>query len=352
MKFFLRLHLFTRSAGPVAATIFQRKFLKAIVCATLCLFIVSCDEDMTKKGALVPKTVDEDKSLPSLSVNGTQLHVETYGNRNDPLLIVLHGGPGADYRSMLKVQELAKQGFYVVFYDQRGSGLSKRESRGHYEGRDIVQLFIDDLDALIDHFHIAPRQKIFLLGHSWGAMLATAYINQNPYKISGAILAEPGGLTWKQTEDYLERSNKIKFFSEALNDATFVEQIFAGRSEHEVLDYKASFFSTYENAPGNTIGNPSNYPFWRNGAVVFSETIDYAEDRGFDFTTNLDKFTPPILFLYSEKNKAYGLGWADKVAAPYPNSEIALIKGAGHEMIYFAWDNFYPLAVSYLNQMK
>jgi proline iminopeptidase len=330
----------------------SRVILKSLLCIALCFCVISCEEDMTKKGALVPKTVNEDNRLPSLNINGTQLHVETYGNKNDPMLVVLHGGPGADYRSMLQVKELASLGFFVIFYDQRGSGLSKRESRNHYQGTDVVQLFIDDLDAIIEHFHSSSRQKVFLLGHSWGAMLATAYINQNPYNISGAILAEPGGLSWKQTEEYLERSNKIKFFSEALNDATFPEQIFAGRSEHEILDYKASFFSTYENAPGNTIGNPSNYPFWRNGAVVFSETIDYAEEHGFDFTTNLDKFTPPILFLYSEKNKAYGLKWADKVAAPYPNSEIAMVSGAGHEMIYFAWDNFYPLAKSYLNQMK
>ena len=57
MKLFLRLHLFTRSAGLVAATIFQGRFLKIIICAMLCLFIASCDEDMTKKGAVVPKTV-------------------------------------------------------------------------------------------------------------------------------------------------------------------------------------------------------------------------------------------------------------------------------------------------------
>jgi proline iminopeptidase len=350
MIFLSRRHLFNKLLKLEFD--FSRVILKSLLCIALCFCVVSCDEDMTKKGALVPKTVNEDKTLPSLNINGTQLHVETYGNKNDPMLVVLHGGPGADYRSMLQVRELAALGFFVVFYDQRGSGLSKRESRNHYQGTAVVQLFIDDLDAIIDYFQSSPRQKVFLLGHSWGAMLATAYINQNPYKISGAILAEPGGLSWKQTEEYLERSNKIKFFSEALNDATFPEQIFAGRSEHEILDYKASFFSTYENAPGNTIGNPSNYPFWRNGAVVFSETIDYAEEHGFDFTTNLDKFTPPILFLYSEKNKAYGLKWADKVAAPYPNSEIAMVRGAGHEMIYFAWDNFYPLAKSYLNQMK
>lgn len=325
---------------------------KGLFILLLSVTLISCEEDMTKSGALVPKTVDQDPNIPSLSVNGTLLHVETYGNRQNPLLIVIHGGPGADYRSMLQAKMFANNGFYVVFYDQRGSGLSQRESKSSYNGRDTVDLFIDDLDALINHFHLNANQKIFLLGHSWGAMLATAYINQNPDKVSGAILAEPGGLTWKQTEDYLERSNKIKFFSEALNDATYPEQFFAGRSEHEILDYKASFFSSYENAPGNSIGNPGHYPFWRNGAVVFDALLDHAEKYDFDFTTHLHKFPTKVLFLYSEFNKSYGLSWAEKVSAPYPNAELQLVKNCGHEILYFAWDDFYPLALTYLNKMR
>jgi proline iminopeptidase len=335
--------------------IFSKKlaFLcRALAIVFFSLTLISCEEDMTKQGALVPKTVDQDTSLSSLSVNGTQLHVETYGNRLNPLLIVIHGGPGADYRSMLQAKTFASDGFYVVFYDQRGSGLSKRENKSSYNGRDTVELFIDDLDALINHFHVNANQKIFLLGHSWGAMLATAYVNQYPDKVSGAILAEPGGLTWKQTEDYLERSNKIKFFSEALNDAIYPEQFFAGRSEHEIQDYKASFFSSYENAPGNSIGNPGHYPFWRNGAVVFEALLDHAEKYDFDFTTHLHKFPTKVLFLYSEFNKSYGPDWAEKVAAPYPNAELQLVKNCGHEILYFAWDEFYPLALAYLNEVR
>ncbi|MDL1892501.1 alpha/beta hydrolase, partial [Sphingobacteriales bacterium CHB3] len=56
---------------------------------------------------MVPLTVDQDPSLPSISVNGTQLHAETYGNPNDPMIVVLHGGPGSDYRSLLNCSKFA-----------------------------------------------------------------------------------------------------------------------------------------------------------------------------------------------------------------------------------------------------
>ena len=326
---------------------------KFIAMLTLGLWCTSCQKaSLSQPGALVPLTVDQNPSLPSRPINGTLLHVEDVGNPADPLLVVVHGGPGGDYRSMLHAKDLAKDGFHVVLYDQRGSGLSKREPASQYTSKAAVQLFIDDLGALIDHFQSNSNQKVFLLGHSWGAMLATAYINQHPERISGAILAEPGGLTWPQTSDYLSRSNKIKFFEEALNDAIFPEQFFDGCSDQEILDYKASFFSNYENAPGNSIGNAGPYPFWRSGAVAFDALIDNAERFSFDFTTQLQQFQPKVLFLYSQLNTAYGLIWAQKVSAPYPHVELKEVINSGHEMLYFGWNDFYPKALTYLNELK
>lgn len=332
-----------------------RKILSMIIrllFLALLLSIFSCGKDPATPGLLVPKTVDQDPSLPSLYINGTSLHVETYGNSSDPILVLIHGGPGGDYRSMLAAKAFADEDFFVIFYDQRGSGLSKREDRRQYEGADAIQVMIDDLESLIAHFQSVDTQKVFLIGHSWGAMLATAFIDQHPEKISGAVLAEPGGFTWTQTEEYLGRSNKILLFSEALNDAVYPEQFFSGRDEHEILDYKASFFSSLENAPGNTIGNAGPYPFWRSGAVVFSALIDNAEQYGFDFTTGLADFPVKVLFLYSELNTAYQLEWAQTVSAPYPYVQIKEIKGSGHEILYFGWPGFYAASLTYLNELK
>jgi proline iminopeptidase len=327
--------------------------MRKLLLAVSLIIQISCGvEDMATPGLLVPRTVDQDVNLPSLPINGTLLHVQSFGNPTDPLVVVVHGGPGGDHRSMINASQLATHGFYVVFYDQRGTGLSKREDKSQYESEDAIQLFIDDLDALINHFRVHDSQKVFLAGHSWGAMLSTGYVNQHPTKISGVILAEPGGFTWTQTQEYLSRSNHIKFFSEALNNAIFPDQIFAGRNEHEVLDYKATYFSSFENAPGNTIGNSGSYPFWRNGAVSFSGLIDNADKRGFDFTTDLNQYSTKVLFLYSENNKAYGLDWATKVSAPYQLTEIQLVKDTGHEMFYFGWNEMYPKIVTYLTELK
>ena len=328
----------------------KRKILKLILVFAAPLFFMGCEKELktTDPGNLVPRTVDQDPNLPSIIVNGTQLHTEAFGNPSDPMVVFLHGGPGSDYRNALNVKSLADH-YYVVFYDQRGSGLSKRHPKNSYS----LQLMLDDLTAVIQHYRSSPTQKVFLFGHSWGAMLATAYINQYPAKINGAVLAEPGGFTWEEMKEYIEASKKLKLFTEATNDAVYPDQFLTGdENDHDVLDYKLNLQTVYSYAPGNTEGIEGPSPFWRNGAVVNKALFDIGEKEGFNFRTNLSQFTTKVLFLYSEKNKAYGEAFAQQLSAAYPNVQLNRINGTGHELIYFAWDKVFPLVQTYYNSLR
>jgi proline iminopeptidase len=73
----------------------------------------------------VADTVAQDPDLPRLSIAGVTYHGQTFGNPDDPVVITVHGGPGGDYLSILSLQALSDR-YFVVFYDQRGSGLSPR----------------------------------------------------------------------------------------------------------------------------------------------------------------------------------------------------------------------------------
>ena len=90
------------------------------------LFTMGCTKGklIYEEGNLVPKTVDHDPSLPIVAVNGTQLHAESFGDPDSVLIIVLHGGPGADYRSffqtngcLLESRKSSNRGFYIRTFD-------------------------------------------------------------------------------------------------------------------------------------------------------------------------------------------------------------------------------------------
>ena len=327
------------------------KLMNLVAAALSLTALASCKKEfkLTDSGNLVPKTVDQDPSLPAISVNGTMFHSETFGNPDSAMIIILHGGPGADYRSILNCKDFANDGYFVVFYDQRGSGLSQRHEENTYG----VQLMLDDLSAVIQHYRKSPQQKVFLFGHSWGAMLATAYINAYPTAVSGVILAEPGGFTWSDTEGYIGRTKKINPTSEPTNDILYLDQFITGKeSEQEILDYKMILNSAYDFAKDNPIGNAGPVPFWRYGAVVQSSLFAIASTDGFDWTTHLNQFTTKVLFFYSELNTAYGYEYAQKVSSPYNNVQLEKINGSGHEMIYFGWNTLHPLALTYLNSLK
>lgn len=326
--------------------------MKSLTVIALLFLTYSCTKGrlIKEEGNLVPLTVENDLSLPSITVNGSTFHAEAFGNPANKMLVILHGGPGSDYRYLINCKEFAGNGYYVVFYDQRGSGLSKRHGPNSYS----VQLMIDDLRAVIAHYKTSASQKIFLLGHSWGAILATAYINQYPKTVNGVVLAEPGGFKWQDIKEYVKRARDIRFTSEVLNDAFYADQFITGKKEeHAILDYKLGLLAATDGAKENPTGNEGVLPFWRAGAVVNKALFDIGEKEKPDWTTNLNSFTTKVLFAYSEKNKAYGLLHAQRVSSAYPNVQLEKINGAGHDFISFpaGWANFYPLALNYLNSL-
>lgn len=322
--------------------------MKKVIFSLLTIFLLTeCQKDYNEPGNLVPKTVDEDLLLPQINVNGTVLHSETFGNSDSPMVVFLHGGPGADYRNGLNAKGLADEGYFVVFYDQRGTGLSQRHNKNIF----TIQTYLDDLSAVIEHYRTSDSQKAFLFGHSWGAMLTAAYINEYPNRIAGAIFAEPGGLNKALLDEYGETSRKLELFSEATNDVLYTQQ-FLSRNDHITLDYSLGLQSPFSYVKGNNEGIEGPSPFWRNGAVSLNAMIDISENEGFDFTTKLNAYTTKVLFIYGENNKSYGQSFALKEASFFPNYEVSQINDTGHEMIYFKWNNVLTVVLPYLNALK
>lgn len=308
---------------------------------------------MNEPGNLVPKTVDKDPTLPSISVNGALLHAEAYGPADSTLVVALHGGPGGDYRYLLNCKDLADAGYRVVFYDQRGSGLSQRFPKAHYASKP-VDLMYDDLSGVIAHYRTSPTQKVVLLGHSWGAILATGYAGRYPTNVQGLVLCEPGGLKWADIVDYVGRSRAFKYFGEFLNNATYSDQFLTvkGEDEHETQDYKMLLLTGRNEI---TDGDSEPIDFWRDGAVISDALYSYGEASKIDFSEGIGNFPKPVLFFNSAINKAYPDSWMQKIGSVYPQVQLRTIAGVGHDGIVAdenAWKNLTrPQIINYLKAL-
>ncbi len=287
--------------------------------------------DPEAPGALVPETVIEDPTLPRLEVNRTLLHAETFGASAAPTVVVLHGGPGGDYRSLLPLQALAADGYQVVFWDQRGAGLSQRHPAKVFS----YKVYLEDLRLLIEKT-VAPGQVFVLLGQSWGAMYATWFINQyGDYngRLRGAVLTEPGAFTKPQLDEFIEKLMKsVELTGKQLNDATWSRQ-FISAHDHERADYLAMLMA-YRAAPSERQDPNNPSPAWRQGAVVNASLLKLTDEQPFDWTTHLGAFATKVLFLRGSLNTVATLEHQKALAASYPQAEIVTIEGVGHAVIW------------------
>jgi proline iminopeptidase len=290
--------------------------------------------DPREAGYLVPPTVAEDARLPAIEMNGSRFHLETFGDPANPVIVFLHGGPGSDYRGLLRMKErydgssLADD-YYLVYWDQRGTGLSTRHDK------DVLTLdqYAADLEALVDRY--APGRQVFLIGHSWGGMYATQYINLHPDRVAGAVLIEPGpldGATYERIEDDLF---DVDLGAEWLNDYAWSGQ-FLSPDDHARMDYELAVGVKESQPRFHQQMDVDPEPFWRLGAAAGRYLKEDGQDEHgvavYDFTTDLARYTTPVLFLVGALSEVLGETFQREQMPQYPSASLAVVAGAGHDV--------------------
>jgi pimeloyl-ACP methyl ester carboxylesterase/membrane protease YdiL (CAAX protease family) len=102
----------------------------------------------------------------------------------NPPLIVLHGGPGMSEMGFLRhFNAPLERHFTVVNWDQRGTG--KSFDRDIPRSSMTLEQFLADLDELVDIVRRRfGKEKLAILGHSWGSALGAIYAARFPEKVS------------------------------------------------------------------------------------------------------------------------------------------------------------------------
>ena len=114
-----------------------------------------------------------------VNINGVEQGMFIKGkNVSNPILLYLHGGM-PDYFLTQKYPTKLEDNFTVVWWEQRGSGISYRDDIPK-ESITLEQLISDTLvvtNYLRNRFH---REKIYLMGHSGGTFFGIQAAAQHP----------------------------------------------------------------------------------------------------------------------------------------------------------------------------
>jgi pimeloyl-ACP methyl ester carboxylesterase len=159
-----------------------------VAAAAIALLIVSpgkTEPFVGADGKAIARSVAE---IASLEIGGVQQKMIIRGkSEENPVVLFLHGGPGApEYPFSKELRTLIEEDYTVCWWEQRGAGMSY-SSDIDPETMTLAQMVSDTAEVTNYLRERFGQEKILLIGHSWGTFLGMHAIRDYPQLYSAYI---------------------------------------------------------------------------------------------------------------------------------------------------------------------
>jgi len=256
-----------------------------------------------------------------LKINGTSLFVKSFGK--GPPLLVIHGGPGLNHSYFLPHLEALATDFHVILYDQRASGASA------IPGQDSLRMefFVHDIDAIRNYF---GYEKVNLLAHSWGAILAMQYGLDFPQHVDRMILCNPvalsrefDGITASNQKQRMTRADSVDRAS-ILQSKAFKEGNASAMEKLMMMSFRHSFYDAKNLAK---LGLGLQQQFTQASKALYGGLgKDLARYNYYD---SLSTMTFPLMVLYGEAD-VLPLRAVQRIEERNPAARLVPFSKSGH----------------------
>ncbi|GAB5524721.1 MAG: hypothetical protein Roseis2KO_25930 [Roseivirga sp.] len=257
-----------------------------------------------------------------------ELYVVEFGSGQDTV-VLLHGGWGGDYTGLISAVAGLEDEFHFVLYDQRGSLHSPSpDSLISFENH------IEDLELLRKALKL---EKISIMGHSMGAVLASAYATRYPENVAALTLVTPAYLRTQFGEEEqrvydLQSQNQQKFMNRpevdqelekyALNEENLSPQQNTAKFR---INFARRMLFDVKNWSGFT-GGRSFYQ-----GHVYGLTESTYPKTGWDYISEFKEQAYPVSFIAASHDFLdFGNGLISKWAKDIQRSGLQIIPEAGH----------------------
>jgi proline iminopeptidase len=279
------------------------------------------------------------QQVESLRVPGATLQYRSLGAGTPIVLVGGGSGIGAGYMWPI-ADGLAASGFHCVLYDQRGRGGSTAEAldKAHIN----VAASVADLEALRAHLGL---ERMTLLGHSWGAMLAAAYVAAHPERVDRLVLVGPGPLWWdlKFLEGYGQRLMArapapppgSKPESAAATARAALRRVVSAMiaDPQSALERRHFFLYAYQ---------PENAKEWDLMQADLASA-------SFDVRPHMARWKGKALIIQGRLD-ALGVEHAQSVAKTFGNGQAVIVDGASHYIWWDRPDEFFAAVVGFMHE--
>jgi pimeloyl-ACP methyl ester carboxylesterase len=273
-----------------------------------------------------------------VQANGVGLCVETFGDRGDPAILLIHGAGSSmvSWENGL-CERLAAGGRLVVRYDVRGAGRSVEP--GAAASAFTLPDLVADAAGLLDALGL---RRAHVLGMSLGGAIAQLLALDHPDRVASLILvsATPGG-PGHPTPDLPPESDELR-------------ALFADEAPPPDWSDRAAVIEFLVEGE-RPFGAPSR-PFDEAGVrALAARVVDHSADieasltsafrfdAGEPWRRRLREVTAPSLVVHGTEDPLFPFAHAVALADEIPGATLLAIPGMGHE--YFprdTWDVVVP----------
>lgn len=252
-----------------------------------------------------------------------ELHYKEKGTGTP--VVLLAGGPGFSSRYLEPVGDSLATEWRAVLLDERGTGASIATIAD--SAAMTLPNCIEDIEALRTKL---GEERLIVLGHSYGGMLAMAWAAAHPEHVRGLVLLDSGGpdfefTSWFNDNIDMRLRPEDRELSRKWRDSTLVaadpDQAALERFKAKVPGY---FFNREAGVKSREMFAPGDYHIWVN-AVLF----DHMQRAGYDLKPTLKNCTAPALILQGRQDPIGDLT-AVSIRDALPKSKLVFLERCGH----------------------
>jgi pimeloyl-ACP methyl ester carboxylesterase len=138
--------------------------------------------------------VEDSRFVP---IGGIEQWISVRGaGRGNPVVLVVHGGPGESQEFAAAKYQPWERDFIVVQWDQRGAGRTFRRNGEQTPDVNLGRISRDGIEVAEYLCRTLDKKKIIVLGHSWGSTVAVHMVQLRP-ELFAAYVGTGQVASWK-----------------------------------------------------------------------------------------------------------------------------------------------------------